>query len=56
MSKIRKAITAAITAGLAAVGQAVATDGLGHVNWVVVAGAVLVAGLAVFRIPNASKA
>lgn len=52
MSKIRKALAAAVAAGLAAVGQAIATDGIGHVNWGVVLGAAAVAGVGVFYVKN----
>lgn len=53
MSTFRKAVAAGVAAGLAAISQGVVTDGIGHINWAVVAGAVLVAGFAVYRVPNA---
>jgi hypothetical protein len=56
MSKIRKALAAGVAAGLAVVAQAAATDGLAHINWGVVAGAVVVAGYGVFKIKNAPAA
>lgn len=56
MARVRKALAAGAAAGLTAVAQAVATNGLAHVNWGVVAGAVLVAGFGVFKIKNAPKA
>lgn len=56
MARIRKALAAGAAAGLAAVGQAVASNGIAHVNWAVVAGAVLVAGFGVFKIENAPAA
>lgn len=56
MARIRKALAAGAAAGLAAIGQAAATNGLAHINWGVVAGAVLVAGYGVFKIKNAPAA
>lgn len=53
MARIRKAITAGIAAGLAAIAQAAATTGLAHVNWAVVAGAVVAAGYATWQVSNA---
>lgn len=55
MSKFRKAVAAAVAAALAAVGQAVATTGIGHVNWAVVLGAAAVAGAAVYNVRNAPQ-
>ena len=56
MSKIRKALAAAVAAGLTAVAEAAATTGIGHVNWGVVLGAAVAAGLAVYSIRNAPAA
>lgn len=53
MSKMRKAVAAAVAAALSAVGQAIATTGFAHVNWAVVAGAAAVAGAAVYNVRNA---
>jgi hypothetical protein len=55
MSKIRKALMAGIAAGLAAIAQAAATTGLAHINWAVVAGAVVAAGYAVWQTKNAKN-
>lgn len=56
MNTIRKALLAAVAAGVAAVTQAISSGGLDSVNWAVVLGAAVVAGLAVWGIPNAPKA
>lgn len=47
-----KAITAALAAGLAAVVPALADDRVTTGEWVTIAGAVLVAGAAVWGVPN----
>lgn len=52
VDKARKAFVAGVAAGLAAAAQAVATGGIDHVNWAVVAGAAFAAGLAVYGVRN----
>jgi hypothetical protein len=52
MSKIRKAIAAALVAFLAVLPLALADGSLNHVEIVNLVGAVVVAGYAVFKIPN----
>jgi uncharacterized NAD-dependent epimerase/dehydratase family protein len=54
MAQIRKALAAAIAAGAAALTAGVAQPGgLTTQSWEIVIGAVLLAGLGVFFIPNA---
>ncbi|HST86292.1 MAG TPA: hypothetical protein VLL08_31430 [Kineosporiaceae bacterium] len=54
LSTIRKALMAAATAAAAA-GVTAYPDGFTDVEFAAIAGAALVAGLAVFRIPNAPQ-
>jgi hypothetical protein len=51
-----KAVVAALVAGLGALGTALADNQVAPVEWVAVAVATLVAGGAVWRVPNAGPA
>lgn len=54
MSKIRKCLAAGITAGVAAIAQAVNTHGeVTSSDWLIVAIAVIGAGYVTWQIPNA---
>lgn len=50
--KYAKAIVGSLAAGLTALGAAVVADGISAVEWVGIAGAVLVTFGAVFQTPN----
>jgi hypothetical protein len=52
VSTFRKAVAAALAGALTAVTDGLLDGGVAEINWVVVAGAALVAGFGVFRIKN----
>lgn len=53
MAKIRKALFAALAAGGAALGTAAADGNISMGDWGIILGAVVLAGVGVFWVPNA---
>jgi hypothetical protein len=54
-TQIQKAITAGVTAGVAAFGQGIADGSMTKEEWAITIGAVLFAGYATFKVPNKTE-